>query len=338
MEDVYLGEFQHGNGNPNRNDHMGPPAKTVLAVGQTGIYRGWNRESGSPSIQISLFRIGGLSIERHIVQARVAVARDAIWLMAIDDEEPFKEMFWDGVTGLPMGTNTRDAEVRTLAVSANGKFTAAGLADGSIVLTALSEPISEQKLFAQTAISALALSPDGQWVVAGDESGVVNLWDTASGKHRVERHHAKIVQAVVDPSGSRVAIADEIGVITVSELASGAELFSYASPAPVEAIALSAQGRLAIAATKFEVFDVASHRLLAHKETDVPTREMLFTPNGEAVFYVVNNQILVWPWNPAVNLSEVCARIRPFLKDDDWAQLQAVHPLLGKGACVQQEN
>ena len=53
-------------------------------------------------------------------------------------------------------------------------------------------------------VAALAVAPDGSWLAAGGEDGMVRLWDVATGQERaIFTGHTDFVEAVaVAPDGS----------------------------------------------------------------------------------------------------------------------------------------
>jgi len=61
------------------------------------------------------------------------------------------------------------------------------------------------------AFDAVAFSPDGRWLAAGDRDGLVTIWNTATGElaHRLRGHIASVPALAFAPDGVRVASASD---------------------------------------------------------------------------------------------------------------------------------
>jgi WD40 repeat protein len=77
-------------------------------------------------------------------------------------------------------------------------------------------------------VHAVVFSPDGRAVVTSSDSGVLHLWDVASGRllHVLLGHDAGILSVAFSPNGKRVASGDRKGGLRLWDTLSGEELHS----------------------------------------------------------------------------------------------------------------
>jgi WD40 repeat protein len=102
-----------------------------------------------------------------------------------------------------------------LSFTPTGSLLAAG-GTGLVLFDARTTSCS-QKGRAGPAVSAVAFSPDGRELVAGTESGLVELWDNASGRllRALDWGCGPISAVTVAPDGSTCAAGTETGQIVV---------------------------------------------------------------------------------------------------------------------------
>jgi WD40 repeat protein len=99
---------------------------------------------------------------------------------------------------------------------------------------------------AEIRIDAVAVSPDGKTFAVRGDRPVVTLWDTVSGKLRLELVQADEVSSIAfSPDGKTLAVGTRKGVIDVWETASGKLRSRFAVPhGPVPCVAFSPEGRV----------------------------------------------------------------------------------------------
>ncbi|WP_433219974.1 helix-turn-helix domain-containing protein [Dactylosporangium sp. CS-047395] len=149
------------------------------------------------------------------------------------------------------------AVLQSLAWSPDGRALAAGAADGAVHRWDLADPARPAHLAPLTGhtgkVLALAYSPDGALLASGSGDATVRLWDAGPGT----AHGAPItgptswVNALAfTPAGDRLLAGSSDRTVAVFEVASGRRLQSLHHPAPVTALALTADGHgLATAGT-----------------------------------------------------------------------------------------
>ena len=99
--------------------------------------------------------------------------------------------------------------VRALAISADGQTAVSGSFDTSAIRWSLTRNTAEQVLrFHQSAVNAVALSPDGR-IVTGGADGKIAIWqaDSPTPQKVLEGHVAPVVSLAVSPNGKMLASA-----------------------------------------------------------------------------------------------------------------------------------
>lgn len=113
----------------------------------------------------------------------------------------------------------------------------------------------------------LAFAPDGRVLAAGDEQGVLRLWDPDARTllRGWDAHIGAVRSVTFDPAGKHLLTAGEDGEARVWDAASGALLHALAHDAPVHAAAFDATGSRLVTACEdrqARLWDTASGRLL----------------------------------------------------------------------------
>lgn len=114
------------------------------------------------------------------------------------------------------------AKVMALAVSVDGSQWAAGHVDGAVHLGKSTTRLEQ----CASCVYGLTFSPDGRWLLACSEDGVVRVWDLHAG-HVCQTLHVNssaLYALALSPDGTTVATAGLEGEIHVLDLVSGAHL------------------------------------------------------------------------------------------------------------------
>lgn len=101
-------------------------------------------------------------------------------------------------------------------------------------------------------VSAVAVTPDGQWIVSGDMGGTVRVWDLAVGREQacLTSHNGPVWAVAVTPDGRRIVSGGGgDGTIRVWDRKSGRELARYARGWSVRRLPGHLKGVAAVAVT-----------------------------------------------------------------------------------------
>ena len=96
-----------------------------------------------------------------------------------------------------------------------------------------------------SAVTSVAVSPDGGYAVSADESGLMILWNLTTFEE-VRRydivHTAEIVTVLFSPDGTHLLSGGRDSRVIVWDVFSGGALNVYVAPAPISALAYNADG------------------------------------------------------------------------------------------------
>jgi eukaryotic-like serine/threonine-protein kinase len=143
--------------------------------------------------------------------------------------------------------------VRSLALTQD--MLAAGSTKNTIDVWRLQTPGSPQTLTGHTAaVTAVALSVDGQTLVSGSEDRTIRVWDMRSGNSRPLQGHANTVYAVaLSPDGKTIASGSADKTVRFWDLATGTLIRTLSEPGghrdAVQAIAYSPDGQMLASAS-----------------------------------------------------------------------------------------
>lgn len=208
--------------------HDSPLARTLwLRLRGRPLY--WRRDAVEGSCP-AYFTPDG----RHLVTC--AENNKAIYFFGVDTRRVIR------ILRGPKGTLT------ALAVSAAGRYLAAGTRNGAVWLWPMSGGAPVRLTGHGETISALDFSPDGQWLASGSRDHTVRLWNVRTHKvHRVLRgHRAKVMAVRFHPRSHRLASAASLGDKTVKlwDVASGKELRTFTGhTSAVASLAWSPDGK-----------------------------------------------------------------------------------------------
>ncbi|AMV27079.1 Serine/threonine-protein kinase PknB [Gemmata sp. SH-PL17] len=129
---------------------------------------------------------------------------------------------YDQDTGKPMAPEFTGAtaSIQDVAVAPNGKYLAAGCADGAVYFwrTGTKEPIAVGRGH-KGKINVLKFTPDGARVVSAGEDGTVRVWLTETGKEIAQFKHDGSVNALaISPEGKRVLTGSADATIRLWQL------------------------------------------------------------------------------------------------------------------------
>jgi WD40 repeat protein len=152
--------------------------------------------------------------------ASAQIPADAVWL-----------------SGCDTGTASSLAAVphRAAAACADGKLRIWDTTNGQILQTI---PISA------TPIDAVAISWDGRWILAADHEGKTTMWDSATGKVRLQTQLAHYPSSITfSRDSTKLAISAAGGPTVIFDVATAQRLYDVATTFGTAATAFSRDGR-----------------------------------------------------------------------------------------------
>src|SRR5262249_12746786 len=116
--------------------------------------------------------------------------------------------YWDTATGRLIFTIRGAVDVRSFALSPDGKFVATGYKNGTAEVWDLGSRQVSRSLAIKPSLSSIysiAYSPDGTQVAAG-VGKEINVWNVATGKTaaRLQGHSSQVSKVVYSHDGARI--------------------------------------------------------------------------------------------------------------------------------------
>jgi WD40 repeat protein/serine/threonine protein kinase len=208
---------------------------------------------------------------------------------------------WDPATGQELRRIPTPSGVRSLALSADGRFALAGLSRGPVLYLDLDTGQVVNRFLGHGlwVVSWVAFAPDGRHAFSGSEDGTVRQWNLEDGKE-VSRVHVEgkwVNGGAVLPDGRRLLTADDGGRLQLWDLAAGQEIKRIdLGHVWVCCLGLTPDGRQALVGTmNGNVWDLdTGERVRVFEGHDGEVRQMALSPDGR--------QLLTASWDGKVRL------------------------------------
>src|SRR6185436_10080655 len=123
------------------------------------------------------------------------------------------------------------------------------LAQSSLLAVPQSPPLPQAELVLQTGhtgpVNALALSPDGRFLVSGSEDLTLKIWDTATGNvlRTLSGHDQPVLAADISPDGRTIASGGADASVRVWNVVTGESTKTVSHSSAVKNVAFSDDGR-----------------------------------------------------------------------------------------------
>jgi WD40 repeat protein/serine/threonine protein kinase len=169
---------------------------------------------------------------------------------------------WNATAGTQLAMYTPTGRIGTLAISPDGQWIATGSVGANVQIwptpkaaNAAQQDVTQPAATLrghQKVVSALAFSPDGQWLASGDELGRAYLWKRDNGTwepvHELSSHSAGITAMRFTPDGRRLIVASDDHTCGQWDVATGEEMVNLVlkHPERVTSLDVSTDGKLAL--------------------------------------------------------------------------------------------
>lgn len=224
---------------------------------------------------------------------------------------------WNATAGTQLAALTPTGRVGTLAVSPDGRLIATGSMGNEIQIWQLSHgqdgtmsagdgPVATLKGH-QTAVAALAFSPDGQLLASGDAFGRARLWKRSSNGweplHELVGHSEGITAIRFAPDGQRVITASDDHTCGQWSVATGEEIRELVlkHTKPVASLDLSPDGELALTTSDdglARLWRLASATLVAQVQSPGgPFNAVGFSPDASRAVLTSAHDKRVYLWD-----------------------------------------
>ncbi len=193
--------------------------------------------------------------------------------------------------------------VLAVAFDKSGAHLVSGSFDGTVRVWGTDGTVAPQVLRGTTAVTGLALHPDGQLIAAGFEDASVRMWRWADERAPLTLggHRMAITQLAFSRDGTRLLSASKDGTVRVWSLGSAApSVVLDARPGPIRAAAFDPQGARVVAVSAngtARVWRVDSARAPSVLPADGDAiTTAAFSPDGEQlVAGFRDGTVRIWP-------------------------------------------
>jgi WD40 repeat protein len=224
---------------------LSPDGRLVLTGGSDKTMKLWDAATGQ---ELRSF-IG----HQGSVDA-VAFSPDGRLALSGADDNTLR--LWDVITGKELKSFVgHRSSIKSIAFSSNGQFAVSGSWDKTVKLW----DIAGAKLLRsfddhREHIEAVAFSPDRLTILSAGADKTAKLWDVSTGAllRSFDTHRDSVEAVAFSPDGRRVLTGSKDDTMKLWDAATGKELRSFQHGGDVTSIAVSADGRTAVAGTSYD--------------------------------------------------------------------------------------
>jgi WD40 repeat protein len=275
-------------------------------------------------------RIGSPLVGHDEVVVSLAFSHDGTMLASGGRDEQIQ--LWDVESGRPIGAPLvgHTAGVFGLAFTEDGTLASASQ-DGSVAIWDL-EARTSRTLPGEPegGLTSLALTPDGNRVVAGRKDGAVVVWDLDAGDPIVlEGHRDEVRSVAVSPDGALLASGSIDRTVRIWDLASRAPLeVLEAHSLPVRSVAFGSEGVLASGGADAFVFlwSLETGDSIGRFVQDGPVEAVSFDRDGHSIVVGGEAGVHVLDVDPASWAARACDIAGRNLSTGEWEEFLPNQP------------
>jgi WD40 repeat protein len=196
----------------------------------------------------------------------------------------------------------------------NRVVTAALAPDGEHVVVAgesgvdLFNCISKQRLAHISddgVVFAVAISPDGKWLLTGDNKGKINIFDMPSGRpYKQLQVEGPVTNIVFTSDGAYFAARSMSSTVNIWAAADASGVAALTHGGIVQSISFARDGRKLCAGTQnglVDLWDLSSRRVLRQMNAEGRVRSIACGISGQVVAATGKREVRVWGATPAEN-------------------------------------
>ncbi len=149
-------------------------------------------------------------------------------------------------------------------------------------------------------IRSVAFSPDGQWLAAGDQKGVLRVWRMSDQKlvHSIRAHDARLLQLAFSPDSQTLATTSYSGEVILWQIAEGKKLKSIKMCSrEIEQIVFLSDQRLATAGSEASIWNIESEQKESALTTGYTIGQALGLSNHSKLLAFTNPESKVQFWD-----------------------------------------
>ncbi|MFD5199578.1 NB-ARC domain-containing protein [Streptomyces sp. NPDC058375] len=217
------------------------PCGTQLVTGGPGrTFHTWTLDRATPPMR-TLGPVGG---RRASVRA-LAASRSRIAVVATDGTLEV----WDWAGNHLAGNVQQSDEHTCVAFSPDGVWLAVGSRRQVRLMSGDLARVQDRGSTDGAPVNAIAIAPDGSWIVSAEANGVLQIWDETPphDRSRISAHQGPATAVAISPDGTWLASGGEDGTAAVWDRRTRECRARYtAHNGPVHAVAVTPDGRRVI--------------------------------------------------------------------------------------------
>jgi WD40 repeat protein len=256
----------------------------------------------------------------------VAFSPDGKWIVSGSGDENGTAIVWDASTGRKISELSREflfqGGISSVAFSPDGQWVISAAQEGPFMVSSNSSVTATKypdrvvgivyvweastgeeiaRMMHDDVINAIAISPNGEWVVSGSNDRTARVWEAATGKEISRMAHESFVNAVsFSPDGNWVVSGGSDNTVRIWNAATGGELLRKSHADSVISVAFTPDGKSAISGSSdgiTRVWNATSGAEVVHLIGSTG----VVSPNGKIAATSYKFNVWVWPIESDIN-------------------------------------